>query len=79
VDENLLSRLPKLTKKEFQELEACGLHPLSKLQYAIETMLWHDSYCASSMFGLGRSVYAVIADKLQGPPYTLPADQPTAI
>jgi hypothetical protein len=58
VAENLLTRLPKLTKTEFQELEACGLHPLSKRQHAIEIMLQYDSYWASSMFGLGRSVYA---------------------
>jgi hypothetical protein len=71
---NILRWLPRLSQKQWQE---SGLHPLSDRQRAIETMLEADLYCASSMCaGRGRSVYAIIADILQGPPYTPPVDQP---
>jgi hypothetical protein len=76
---NILPWLPRLTEKERHEIEACGLHPyLSTRHYAIETMDALDSYCASSMCagGLGRSIYVIIADKLRGPQYTSPEDQP---
>jgi hypothetical protein len=75
--ENILLWLPLLTEKQRQESEACGVHLFSDRQRAIETMLEADAYSASSMCAgrLDRSVYAIIADKLQGPPYTPPADQ----
>jgi hypothetical protein len=69
---NILRWLPRLSQKQWQE---SGLHPLTDRQRAIETMLEMDLYCASSMCaGRGRSVYAIIADILQGPPYTPPMD-----
>ena len=75
--ENLLTRMGHLTLKERQESERV-LGPgwtFQDRQRAIETMLEVDSCCASSMFGLGRSIYATMAAKLQGPPYAPPADQ----
>ena len=75
---NILLWWPKLTEEKRRESEACGIRPLSKRQRAIEIALDADSYCASSMCAgrLGRSVYATIADKLRGPRFEPPADQP---
>lgn len=65
--ENILPWLPLLTEKQRQELEPCGVHRLSNRRRAIETVLE-----ASREY---RAAYAIIADKLQGPRYTAPADQ----
>jgi hypothetical protein len=53
---NLLSLLPYLTKKELQDLELCGVHPLWERQRAIKTL-----FEASTEY---RAAYATIARKL---------------
>jgi hypothetical protein len=67
---NLLRWLPRLTEKQRQDMNlALGCHaPFWNRNKAIEELRE-----ASREY---RAAYAHIADILEGPPYTPPADQP---
>ena len=77
---NLLLCWPLLTERERQECEASGVYPLSDRQRAIETL----RSVAALFFGFEatkeyRAAYTILISKLQGklqgPPYSPPADQ----
>jgi hypothetical protein len=64
--DNLFKWWPCLSEKERQAVKALGFHEVSDRQRAIDGLLK-----AASCY---RAAYAIIAVKLQGPPYTQPPE-----